>query len=99
MQSLLLAKNPNIEKITKTLVVGAAVTLIISSVNESLVMPIVNRIIPYIQTHTKDSTDINKCDIIRSILIAIVNITLFVAVYQIIHLIVHNKLDTNYMFD
>ena len=96
---LLLSKRPNIEKIVKTLVVGAAVTIIISSVNESLVMPFVNRIIPYIEKHPKYSTDINKCDIVRSILTAFVNIALFVAVYQIVHLIVHNKLDTNYIFD
>ena len=96
---LLLSKRSNIQKIVKTLVVGAAVTIVISSVNESLVMPVVNRIIPYIEKHHKDSTEINECDITRSILTALVNITLFVVAYQFIHLVVHNKLDTNFIFD
>ena len=87
------------EKTLKTFAAGAAVTIIITSVNESLVMPIVNRMIPYIEKHPKDSTDINECDIIRSILTALANILLFIIVYQIIHFITHNKFETNFVFD
>ena len=92
-------RRSNAEKTIKTLVVGAAATIIISSVNESLVMPLVNRIIPYIEKHPKDSTDINECDIARSILNALVNIILFIIVYQLIHLIVHSNLNRNFIFD
>ena len=87
----------SLENGVKTLVIGAACTIIISSVNESLIVPLINRIIPYIE-HPKDSTDINTCHITRSIVVAIVNILFFLAVYQTIHLIFYNKLNSKLTF-
>jgi hypothetical protein len=92
-----LARRSNIEKGLKTLLIGAACTIIISSVNESVVVPLVNRIIPYIE-HPKDTTDINACHVTRSIVVAIVNILFFLVIYQTIHLIFYYKLNTNLLF-
>ena len=87
----------NIENAIKTLVIGAACTIIISSVNESLVVPLVNRIIPFIE-HPKDTTDINACHITRSIISAVVSILFFAIVYQSIHLLFYHKLNSRFTF-
>ena len=92
-----IAKRSNIEKGLKTLLIGAACTIIISSVNESMIVPLVNRIIPYIE-HPKDTTDINACHITRSIVVAIVNILFFLVIYQSIHLLFYNTLNSNLIF-
>ena len=92
------ARRANIEKGLKTLVIGAACTIIISSVNESLIVPLVNRLIPYIE-HPKDTTDINACHITRSIISAIVSILFFLVIYQSIHLLFYRKLNSRFIFD
>ena len=97
MNSNNLARRTNIEKGLKTLVIGAACTIIISSVNESLIVPLVNRIIPYID-HPKDTTDINACHITRSIVVALVNILFFLVIYQSIHLLFYNTLNSRFIF-
>ena len=88
----------SLENGIKTLVIGAACTIIISSVNESLIVPLINRIIPYIE-HPKDTTDINTCHITRSIISAIVSILFFLVIYQSIHLLFYRKLNSRFIFD